>query len=262
MEDSQSRCSLCFWLITAQHQDGHMQDKFNSLPILLSFSFSMTNTKAISNSENFQIYYFVIFPWGWFSSGWKSTPRKQPEFENPILRFDSQFGSSAVFFLFFFYFLILGCRNFFSNPIFLVVFLSPMCPFPWTESYWQCSSSSPSLVLWNTCGMTKEGLQVMQSPTSFNKPCSPTPPTIPIALTQTELAHSATFFATWIRDQQSNVVQWRMFSLDSCKLPLPSIPNTKPNTNCKKNNRLDWSHPSNPPSNCRISRSFQHSWVL
>ena len=165
-------------------------------------------------------------------------------------------------FSFFFYLLFLGFLNFFSNLIFLVVFLFPMWPFPWTKSYWQYSSSSLSLVPWNTCGMTKEGLQVMQSPTSFNKPCSPTPPTIPIALTQTELAHSATFFATWIRDQQSNVVQWRMFSLDSCKLPLPSIPNTKPNTNCKKNNTLDWSHPPNPPSNCRISRSFQHSWVL
>ena len=45
MEDSQSRCSLCFWLITALHQDAQMQDKFNSLSILLSFVFSLTNTK-------------------------------------------------------------------------------------------------------------------------------------------------------------------------------------------------------------------------
>ena len=37
-----------------------------------------------------------------------------------------------------------------------------------------------------------------------------------------------------------------MFSLDSCKLPLPSLPNTKPSSDCKKNNRLDWSHPTQP----------------
>ena len=37
-----------------------------------------------------------------------------------------------------------------------------------------------------------------------------------------------------------------MFSLDSCKLPLPSLPNTKPSSDCKKNNRLDWSHPTRP----------------
>ena len=87
----------------------------------------------------------------------------------------------------------------------------------------------------------------MQSPTSFNKPCSPTPPTIPIVQTQTELSYPATFLATWICDQQSIVVQWlRMFSLDSCKLPLPSLPNTKPSSEWKKNNRLDWSHPTRP----------------
>ena len=277
MEDSQSRCSLCFWLITAQHQDGHMQDKFNSLPILLSFSFSMTNTKAISNSDNFKIYYFVIFPWGWFSSGWKSTPRKQPEFENPILRFDSQFGSSAVFFLFFFYFLILGCRNFFSNPIFLVVFLSHMWPFPWTKSYWQYSSSSLSLVPWNTCGMTKEGLPVMQSPTSFNKPCSPTPPTIPIHSPKlnSHVQQLSSRLESVINNQ--TLSNGECFLLTHANFRFPAFPTRSPTRIVKRT--IDWigaTHPthhqiaefpvpSNTPGFCRFRfrnklSIFSYSW--
>ena len=51
-----------------------------------------------------------------------------------------------------------------------------------------------------------------------------------------------------------------MFSLDSCKLPLPSLPNT----DCKKNNRLDRSHPIHlqisefpVPSNTSKFRGFR-----